>query len=110
MRVIGERMAEGEIRCRCIPKYLAVERHHPRGPLWETGGALKAHDWFVIPLSKQAHNEYHADASAWEAKYGTHAELLKSFWASIGFTPGDFLAVGMELKRAAWLMRVLARL
>jgi hypothetical protein len=110
MRVIGERMAEGDIRCCCIPKYVAVERHHPKGPTWETGTGLKAHDWFVIPLSKQAHDEYHADASAWEAKYGTHADLLKAFWASIGFAPGEFMTVGMNPKRAAWLRRVLERI
>jgi hypothetical protein len=51
MRTIGERMAEGDIRCCCIPKYIAVERHHPNGPFWETGTGLKAHDWFILPLS-----------------------------------------------------------
>lgn len=110
MRVIGERMAEGDIRCVCIPKSVAVERHHPRGPFWETGGTIKAHDWFIIPLSKQAHDEYHDDASAWEAKYGTHSELLKAFWASIGFVPSDFMTVGMTSKRAAWCRRVVDRL
>jgi hypothetical protein len=25
------------------------------------------------------------------ARYGTHAELLLAFWASIGFKPGDFM-------------------
>jgi hypothetical protein len=25
-----------------------------------------------------------------QARYGTHAELLLAFWASIGFKPGDF--------------------
>lgn len=110
MRVIGERMAEGNIRCCCIPKYIAVERHHPKGPMWETGTGLKAHDWFVIPLSKAAHDEYHADAVAWEAKYGPHETLLKAFWNDIGFKPGDFMTVGMSLRRADWLRRVLARI
>jgi hypothetical protein len=36
--------------------------------------------------------------------------LLKAFWKFIGFEPGEFMFVGMEPKRAAWLRRVLARL
>jgi len=35
-------------------KYVAVERHHPKGSMWETGTSLKGHDWFIIPLSKAA--------------------------------------------------------
>jgi hypothetical protein len=30
--------------------------------------------------------------------YGTHAELLLAFWASIGFKPGDFMTIGMNEK------------
>ena len=67
---------------------------------------LKAHNWFILPLSKQAHDEHHANAVAWEARYGTHAELLLAFWAPIGFKPGDFMTIGMNEKRAAWLRRV----
>lgn len=36
--------------------------------------------------------------------------LLKAFWKVIGFEPGEFMAVGMEPRRAAWLRRVLERL
>lgn len=111
MRIIGERMALGEIRCCCLPKYVAVERHHPTGAKWETGKGLKAHDWFIIPLSKQAHDEYHRlGAREWTRRYGTHETLLKAFWQSIGFVPGDYMTVGMNPKRAEWLRRVLGRL
>ena len=54
--------------------------------------------FLILLLSKQAHGEYHADAVAWEAKYGTHAELLLAFWASIGFKPVDFMTKGMNEK------------
>jgi hypothetical protein len=66
-------------------------------------------DWFILPLSKQAHDEYHAAPVAWEAVYGTRADLLLAFWASMGFKPGDFRTTGMNEKRAAWLCRVLNR-
>ncbi|MCA6097104.1 HU family DNA-binding protein [Bradyrhizobium sp. Arg62] len=69
---------------------------------------LRAHDWFVLPLSKQAHDEYRSDAAAWEETYGTHAELPLAFWASIGFKPGDFVTVGMNQSAPAWFDRVLA--
>lgn len=110
MRVIGERMALGELRCRIYPQYVAVERHHPKGPLWETGTALKAHHWFVIPLSKRAHDDYHTNAEAFEAKHGSHAEIMFAFWREIGFVMGDFMSVGMDTKRAAWLKRVMDKL
>jgi hypothetical protein len=87
-RVIGERMETGELRCRVYPQLVAVERHHPRGPMWETGTGLKAHHRFIIPLSKRARDEYQADATAFEAKFGTHAEILLAFWKDIGFVPG----------------------
>lgn len=109
-RVIGERMEVGELRCVYYPQLVAVERHHPRGPFWETGTGLKAHHWFVLPVSKRAHNEYHDNAEAFEAKFGTHAEVLTRFWREIGFVPGAFMAVAMETRRAAWLARVLSRL
>jgi hypothetical protein len=96
---------------RCdYPKLVAVERHHPRGPMWETGTGLKAHRWFIIPLSKRAHDEYHANAEAFEAKHGTHAEILRAFWKEIGFVPGPFMDMGMAPRRAAWLKRVMDRL
>lgn len=98
-------MRQGDFRCQADPKYIAVERSHPRGPFWETGTGLKAHHWFILPLSKARHLEYDADHDAFEAKYGTHAELLLTFWKSIGFEPGEFMTVGMTLRRAAWLER-----
>ena len=70
---------------------------------------IKAHDWFVIPLSKRAHDEYHADIAAFEVKH-FHEDLLKAFWASIGFVPGGFMDVGMSWGRAARSNRVLKRL
>jgi hypothetical protein len=36
-----------------------------------------------------------------ERQLGSHETLLKAFWASIDFKPGDFMTVGMEPKRAA---------
>jgi len=38
---------------------------------------------------------------------GTHAELLLAFWASIGFKRVDFMTLGMNEKRTAWLCHVL---
>jgi hypothetical protein len=61
----------------------------------------------ILPLSKQAHDEYHADAVAGAERYGSLEILLKRFWASIGFEPGPFMIVGMAPKRAAWLERVM---
>ncbi len=66
--------------------------------------------WFVIPLSAEVHREYHRGPKTWAAKYGSHQDLLKAFWKSIGFEPGDFMTVGMPEKRAAWLERVLEKL
>ncbi len=44
-----------------------------------------------------------------ETRHETHAELLLAFWASMGFKPGDFMTIGMNEKRTAWLCRVLTR-
>ena len=44
------------------------------------------------------------------ARYGTHAQLLLAFWASIGFKPGEFMTIVMNEKRAPWLCRVLNRM
>lgn len=63
---------------------------------------------FVLPISKQAHDEY-ADSVAWEKRCGTRAELLLAFWASIGFKPGDFMTIGMNEKRSAWIRRLFDR-
>lgn len=40
------------------------------------GMATKAHDLFVIPLCRAHHDELHANAVAFEEKYGTQPELL----------------------------------
>ena len=37
----------------------------PRGPLSKAGTGLKDHGWFMLPISKQAHDEY-ADSVAWD--------------------------------------------
>jgi hypothetical protein len=37
----------------------------------------------------------------------THTELLLAFWASVGFKPRDFMTIGKNEKRTAWLCRVL---
>jgi hypothetical protein len=42
---------------------------------------------------------------AWEAEFGTYADLLLAFWASMGFKPGNFLTIGNNEKRAGWLCR-----
>jgi hypothetical protein len=102
-------MAEGSIRCVCTGGQ-ATDPHHPLGSFWESGKGLKAHDWFVIPLSAEVHREYHRGAKTWAAKYGSHQELLKAFWKSTGFEPGGYMSVGMGPKRAAWLDRVIQRL
>jgi hypothetical protein len=43
------------------------------------------------------------------ARLGTQTELLLAFWTSIGFKPGDFITIGMNEKRTAWLCHVLNR-
>ena|SRR5437867_13158952 len=48
-------------------------------------------------------------AVAWEKRCGTRAELLLAFWASIGFKPGDFMTIGMNEKRSAWIRRLFDR-
>jgi hypothetical protein len=95
---------------RLIQNTLRLSEATRAAPFWETGTGLKAHHRFILPLSKARHLEYDADHDAFEAKYGTHAELLLTFWKSIGFEPGEFMTVGRTLRRAAWLERVLAKL
>lgn len=85
-RVIGERMEVGELRCVLYPYRVTVGRYHPRGPSWETGTGLKAqHHWFILPVSKRAHDEYHSDAVDFEATFSTHAEALTRFWGRSSF-------------------------
>jgi hypothetical protein len=107
--VIRVRMAEGSIRCACTGRQ-AHDPHHPLGSFWESGKGLKAHDWFIIPLSHEAHREYHHSPKAWVQKYASHQDLLKAFWKKIGFQPGEFMFVGMSPKRAEWLKRVVQKL
>jgi hypothetical protein len=76
-----------------------------------TGGALKAHHFFAVGLSKTAHLEYDADHEGFEQRHGiTHAELVKKQWEGLGIVPGEWMAVGMSPKRAERFNRVLGRL
>jgi hypothetical protein len=59
MDTLAELMRAEELRCRKYPYLTAVERHHPRGPEWGTGTALKSHGWFALPFSLKAHHGYH---------------------------------------------------
>jgi hypothetical protein len=43
MAWLGNNMQLGLVRCAATGEW-ATERHHPRGPLWETRTVLKAHD------------------------------------------------------------------
>lgn len=83
MNMLALRMKARELRCCVYKNRIATERSHPRGPFWETGTGLKAQDFFIIPLSAEAHLEYHRDIEAFEIAHGTHAELLKAFWQRI---------------------------
>ena len=85
LKVLHERIAEGSI-CSIVSNELAAELHHPLGGFWETGKGLKAHDWFVIPLTLREHRLYHSlGKERWERTFGTHEMLLKAFWKFIGF-------------------------
>lgn len=105
-------LGDNWIRCPIYLNIRAVERSHPRGVgFWETGGALKAHHFFAVGLSRQAHLEYDADHDGFERRHGvTHAELVKRQWESLGVSPGPWMTVGMNPKRAEWLRRVLNRM
>ena len=109
--VIRKRIADGSIRS-VISRELASDPHHPLSvSYWESGKALKAHDWFIIPVTKRQHDFYHLKGKeTWETAFGTHQTLLIAFWEAIGFVPGDFMKVGMNPKRAAWFDRVMSRL
>lgn len=98
--------------CPIYPTERAVERSHPRGVAeWGTGGALKAHHFFAVGLSKRAHLEYDADHEGFERRHGvTHAELVRRQWAALGVSPGPWMFEGMAPRRAEWLNRVLSRL
>src|SRR6266700_4883706 len=99
LKVLHERMADGSIRS-IVNNEPAGELHHPLGGFWETGKGLKAHDWFVIPLTLREHRLYHSlGRQTWERTFGSHEMLLKAFWKFIGFEPGEFMTVGMEPKR-----------
>lgn len=109
---LAAHLRDNWVRCPIYPNIRAVERSHPRGvAFWETGGALKAHHFFAVGLSKQAHLEYDANHDGFEQRHGiTHVELVKNQWKALGMAPGPWMTVGMEPKRAAWLARVLERL
>lgn len=100
------------IHCPIYPNLRAVERSHPRGvAFWETGAGMKAHHFFAVGLSRQAHLEYDANHDGFEKRHGvTHAELVKKQWKALGVSPGPWMFEGMNPKRVAWLERVLARL
>lgn len=56
------------------------DAQHPRGMEWGTGMGMKASDHDCIPLCRTHHTEYHMQGrDTFEAKYGTHAEMLERF-------------------------------
>ena len=71
LRVLHERMADGSI-CSVVSGEPAAELHHPLGRIWETGKGLKAHDWFVIPLTLREHRLDHSlGRESWERQSAT---------------------------------------
>lgn len=65
-----------KIACLCCGQK-TQELHHPRDLTLGSGGALKASDWFVIPLCKKCHDEFHRIGKRpWEKKHGTQRELV----------------------------------
>jgi hypothetical protein len=109
--IIKRRMAEGDIRS-VISGEPATDFHHPLSvSFWESGKALKAHDWLGIPVTQREHDLYHRlGKDTWQTMFGSHQELLIEFWEKIGFVPGDFMKSGMDPKRAQWFDRVMGRL
>lgn len=88
LRHLHERIADGSIRS-IVSGELGSELHHPLGGFWETGKGLKAHDYFVIPLTLREHRLYHSlGRDTWERTFGQHQTLLKRFWKVIDFVPG----------------------
>jgi hypothetical protein len=63
----------------------------------------------TIPDTLNASGSAGPAAQTWESLHGTHENLLTAFWRGIGFELGDFMTVGMALKRGAWLERVRGR-
>lgn len=60
------------------------EVHHPKGLGWGCGMGQKAPDETAIPLIKRIHDEYHRiGVKSWEAKYGSHEDLLRKTWARL---------------------------
>lgn len=100
------------VRCPIYPNLRATERSHPRGvAFWETGAGMKAHHFFAVGLSRQAHLEYDANHAGFEVRHGvSHAELVKKQWQALGVSPGSWMFEWMAPRRAAWLTRVLVRL
>lgn len=95
--------------CPIYPNLRAVERSHPHVVAeWGTGTGKKAHHFFAVLLSRQAHLEYDADHDGFEKRHGiTHAELVEKQWESLGVSSGPWMYEGMNPKRAAWLRAVL---
>lgn len=89
---------------------MATDPHHLLGSMWESGKSLKTLDWFVIPLSKRRHLEFHRGQRSFEKKYGTQRDLLLKFWGEIGFEPGEFMFTGLSPKESQRLKRILDRL
>jgi hypothetical protein len=78
--------------------------------MYETGTGIKAHHFFAVGLSKQAHLEYDADHDGFEKRHGvTHAKLVKRQWDALGIVFGPWMVVGMPEKRKQWFLRVLDR-
>lgn len=46
-----------------------VQVHHCKGATFKHNKVLIGH-WFCLPLSEQAHKEYHAGSKLWIDKYG----------------------------------------
>jgi len=89
---------------------MAVDPHHCLGNFFESGKGLKTFDWFVIPLSRRRHLEFHRGQRSFEKKYSTQKEMLLRFWRQIDFEPGLFMLEGLSIKEQLRLRRVLGRL
>jgi hypothetical protein len=78
------------VPCPVYANLRAVERSHRRGvAMWETGGALKAHHFFAVGLSLEAHREYDADHDGFEERHAvTHAKVVRDQWRTLEITPG----------------------
>jgi hypothetical protein len=105
LKVLHERMGDGSIRS-IVSNEPAGELHHPLGGFWETGKGLKAHDWFVIPLTLREHRLYHSmGRQLWETVYGSHEMLVEAFWKIIALALGRRLSMsGLGQSLPKWLI------